>query len=182
MHSGVSAPAQNGRKVICPCCGKDIRSVQREIKLELPEAVLQVPAPDRKRRVGVGGSSFMQLDLKRFFVRALLPVRLSDGHEFHFGVWLETDEDTSRLLWEAWDLHEYTHARLRGKLANSVPPWNEAVLDSPCVASARNADQLPYITSSTEPLLASVLTTPWPREECERLLDQVWGHPDKADR
>ena len=161
--------------MICPCCGKDITSVQREIKLELPELVRAIPAEERKTRVGVGGTAFMQLDLTHFFVRALLPVRLSDGHEFHFGVWLETDEATSKWLWQNWDLPGYAQTRFEATLASSVPPWNDAVLGASCVASTRDASQLPYIESSPQAALAGVLTTPWPREDCERLLDRVWG-------
>jgi hypothetical protein len=165
--------------VICPCCGKDVTSVQREIKMELPDAVRAIPGLDRKKRVGVGGTSFMQLDLERFFVRALLPVRLSDGHEFHFGVWLETPEETSKSLWANWDRAEYSVARFDATLANSVPPWGESVLGAPCVARVRDPNQLPYVESSTRPELASVMATPWPRADCEDLLDQVWGRSTK---
>ena len=161
--------------MICPCCGRDVTSVQREIKMELPDAVRAIPDDDRRTRVGAGGKAFMQLDLKRFFVRALLPVRLSDGHEFHFGVWLETPEDTSRRLWTNWERPEYSAIRFEAKLANAVPPWNDSVLGASCIAAVRNQDQLPYIESSTQRQLAAVIATPWPRADCEELLDQVWG-------
>ena len=161
--------------MICPCCGKDITSVQREIKMELPDAVRAIPELERKKRVGAGGTSFMQLDLQRFFVRSLLPVRLSDGHEFHFGVWLETPEATSKLLWTNWDRPEYSAIKFEATLANSVPPWNESVLGAQCVAGVRDQNQLPYIESTTDPQLAAVMATPWPRADCEEILDQVWG-------
>src|ERR1700730_7607962 len=92
--------------MICPCCGNDVTSVHRELKMELPDAVRAIPEDVRRTRVGVGGTAFMQLDLKRFFVRALLPVRLSDGHEFHFGVCLETPVETFKRLWTNWELPE----------------------------------------------------------------------------
>jgi hypothetical protein len=164
--------------VICPCCGRDISSVQREIKLEFPEAVLQLSLDERKARVGVGGSAFMQLDLQHFFVRALLPVRLSDSHEFHFGVWLETTEEIAKRLWEIWDLPDYSEVRFAATLANAVPAWNEAVLGAPCFAEVRQLDQLPYVESSSHPALSAVLATPWARAECEQLLEQVWGPGD----
>ena len=107
----------------------------------------------------------MQLDLKRFFVRALLPVRLSDGHEFHFGVWLETSEEAAKQLWTNWERPEYSAVRFDATLANAVPPWDESVLGAPCVAGIRNQDQLPYIESSTNAHLAAVMATPWPRAE-----------------
>lgn len=125
--------------------------------------------------MGVGGTAFMQLDLQRFFIRALLPVRLSDGHEFHFGVWLETPEETSKQLWTNWERPEYAAMRFEATLANSVPPWYEVVLGAQCVAAVRAPDQLPYVESSSDPQLAAVLSTPWARAECEELLDRVWG-------
>jgi hypothetical protein len=161
--------------VICPCCGRDIASVDREIKMELPDAVRAIPEAERKTRVGAGGTSFMQLDLKRFFVRALLPVRLSDGHEFHFGVWLETSEETAKQLWTNWERPEYSAMRFDASLANAVPPWNESILSASCAAVVRDQDQLPYVESSTQPQLAAVMATPWPRSECEELLDRVWS-------
>jgi len=121
----------------------------------------------------------MQLDLKRFFIRALLPVRLSDGHEFHFGVWLETTEETSRRLWTNWEQPEYSAIRFEATLANGVPPWNDSVLAASCVAAVRDQNQLPYVESSTQPQLAAVMATPWPRVDCEELLDQVWGRTSR---
>jgi hypothetical protein len=141
----------------------------------VPDAVLAIPEDQRKRRVGAGHPSFLQLDLRRYYVRALLPVRLSDGHEFRFGVWLEVSEETCRQLWQHWDRPEYERMRFEATLANSVPPWNGLILDAPCTASVREQDQLPYVESSGHAKLAEVMATPWPRQECEQLLDRVWG-------
>src|SRR5437764_8719924 len=106
--------------------------------MELPDAVRAIPENQRRTRVGVGGPSFMQLDLKRFFVRALLPVRLSDGHEFHFGVWLEIPEETAKTLWTNWERPEYAAMRFDAVLANSVPPWNESILGAQCTTAVRD--------------------------------------------
>jgi hypothetical protein len=174
MSNGMPAGLSIG-SVICPCCGRDVTSVEREIKMELPDAILAVPAEERAKRVGAGGKAFMHLDLKRYFTRALLPVRLSDGHEFHFGVWLEAPEEICRQLWMKWDQPEYSAMRFGAVLANSVPPWNDSILGAPCTAVVRDQEQLPYVDSSMHPQLATVLTTPWPREECEAVVDLVWG-------
>lgn len=143
--------------------------------MELPDAVLAVPAGERPKRVGTFGSAFMHLDLTRFFVRALLPVRLSDGHEFHFGVWLETAEEICRQLAVKWDQPEYSAMRFGAVLANAVSPWDESILGAPCAAVVRDKEQLPYVDSSMHPQLASVLATPWPRAECEAVVDRVWS-------
>ena len=147
--------------------------------MELPDAVRVIPTDERRTRVGAGGTAFMQLDLQRFFVRALLPVRLSDGHEFHFGVWLETSEETSRRLWTNWERPEYSAIRFEATLANAIPPWNDSVLGASCIAAVRDQNQLPYVESSFQPRLAAVMATPWPRVDCEELLDQVWGRASR---
>jgi hypothetical protein len=161
--------------MICPCCGNDVAAVQREIRLELPDSVLEVDPEDRKKRVGMDHPSFLQLDLKRFFVRALLPVRLTDGHEFHFGVWLEVPEPTCQTLWVNWEKPEYSQMRFGARLANSVPPWNDLLRGADCTAGVREQDKLPYVESSLHSELSRVLMTPWSRTECEELLDRVWG-------
>jgi hypothetical protein len=143
--------------------------------MEFPEPVRAIPPDERQKRISMAGTAFLWLDTGKFFIRALLPVRLSDGHEFHFGVWLEIPEETFKQLWTRWELPEYATMRFDATLANSVPPWNEAIFDAPCVAAVRERDQLPYVESSSQAQLARVLDTPWSRDECEQLLDQVWG-------
>jgi hypothetical protein len=160
--------------VLCPCCGNDVASVEREIRMGVPDAVLAIPEESREARVRSGGS-FCFVDRERFFVRGLLPVRLSDGHEFRFGVWLELPEAACRHLAEVWDRPEYLAMRFDAVLANSVPPWDAAILDAPCVVSVREQDSLPFVESSAHPELARILTTPWPRAECEAVVDQIWG-------
>lgn len=146
--------------------------------MELPDAIRTISPSEREKHMASAGTAFMWLDSDRFFVRALLPVRLSDRHEFHFGVWLETSEEIFKRLWTVWEEPEYATMKFEASLANSVPPWNEGLLGAACVAHVRDRDQLPYIESSTQPQLAGVLATAWPREECEQLLDQVWGRSE----
>ena len=143
--------------------------------MEFPDEARLIPGAERNRKVLALGKSFMHVHPRGFFVRALLPVRLSDGHEFHFGVWLETSEENFRKLRTNWERLEYSTMRFEAKLANSVPPWNDTVLAAACVAGVRDPNQLPYIESSSSPRLALVMATPWPRAECEKLLDQVWA-------
>jgi hypothetical protein len=140
----------------------------------VPDTVLAIPEDQRDRRVEGGHSSFLRLDRQRHFVRALLPVHLSDGHEFRFGVWLEVPEETCRLLLQTWDRPEYLSMRFAATLASSVPPWDGLVLDAPCTVAVRDQDVLPYVESSSHAELARIMATPWPRPECEELLDRVW--------
>jgi hypothetical protein len=161
--------------VICPCCGNDVTSLDREVRMSFPEPVRLLPEAQRAGRVREEGDSFLRLDHNRYFVRALLPVRLTDGHEFHFGIWLETSEEDWSDLAGAWESPAYAAARFEAWLANSVPPWDAEVLGARCVAGVRHPDELPYVEASTQPALAMILAQPWPRRECEQLVDRVWG-------
>jgi hypothetical protein len=78
---------------------------------------------ERDQREGHSGDHFMRLAPERFFVRGLLPVRLSDGHEFHFGVWIEISAETCADLMNTWDTADYAAVAFDGQLANAVPPW-----------------------------------------------------------
>jgi hypothetical protein len=159
----------------CPCCGKDITGVQREITMRTPDDVVELSDDERRRRVKVGGKSFQVLDDSRYFVRVLLPVPLDIGHEYRFGVWLEVAERDFEHLLAVWDDPSYLDTELDGMLANGVPPWGASILGAPCRASARRQEDALYIESSTDPALSRVLTHPWVVHECEALIAEVWG-------
>ncbi|GAC1330599.1 MAG: hypothetical protein NVSMB22_22730 [Chloroflexota bacterium] len=126
------------------------------------------------------GQSFATLD-GEWFMRALLPVKLTNGHEYHFGVWISVDDSIVRQASLVWDTIDYGRLVINGTLANSVPPWGDALLDAPCRAVVRNLDELPYIASSSHPVLTGVLCNSWPTYECEKLIEKYWGAPDPAN-
>lgn len=136
---------------VCPCCGQDIASVDREVRFGVPDVFMGMSTEERDRREGHRGDYFMRLAPDRFFVRALLPVRLSNGHEFHFGIWLEITADACATVMNAWDSSDYASLEFEGKVANAVPPWGAALLDAPCHACVRDQSQLPFRSSSSKP-------------------------------
>lgn len=141
----------------------------------VPPAVLVIPETERNGRVESNGKDFLQLDGGRFFLRALLPVQLASGHEYHFGVWTEVDKKTSQRAWDAWDEPDYRDLSFSGHLANSVPPWGDVVLDADVDLTVRNRDNLPYVTSSASPVVSRMLSEPWPDAECIEVIGPVWG-------
>jgi hypothetical protein len=141
----------------------------------IPDAILAIPPEERTGRVKSSGKSFIALDAERFFLRVLLPVRLDNGHEYHFGVWLELDFDDFEHVYRAWDEPAYLDIAVEGELANAVPPWGATVLGARCHAAARARDDALYIDSSEHPVLDSILSIPWPVSECERLIALVWA-------
>ena len=94
------------------------------------------------------------------FVRALLPVRLTEGFSATFGVWLQVSEDDLRAAFEVFWSPDYPDLQLDGFLANAIEPWD--VLGAPVRASVRDPDALPYCTTSDHPTLRQVMTQEWP--------------------
>ena len=68
-------------------------------------------------------SVMMQVPNVGAFVRALLPVSLTDGHRVTFGVWLAIDPAELASVFNAWWQPEYQDLRLSGWLANAIQPW-----------------------------------------------------------
>lgn len=112
----------------------------------------------------------MQINGFGAFVRVLLPVRLEDGYQVTYGAWLAINPAKLTETFAVWWEPEYADLRLDGFLANTIEPWG--LLGAPVVATVRNPDETPYLTESSDPQLAAVLTTTWPH-------DQVLSHlPD----
>lgn len=159
----------------CPCCGKDVWGLDREITLAMPDDLFDLSSEARRSRVRMWGKSFMALDGARHFVRVLLPVPLSVGHEYRFGVWLEVADSDFHGLLDVWDEPAYLETSLEGVLANAVPPWGPRIVGAPCHASARGYDDALFIDRSSDPSLGQVLSQPWEVHECEALIAEVWG-------
>jgi hypothetical protein len=94
------------------------------------------------------------------FVRALLPVRLSDGSTVTFGVWVSVHPAELQRAAAVWDRPDYRALTLDGLLANSVPPWG--LLDAPVHIAVREVRHTPYCISSSDDGLARVLAEQWP--------------------
>jgi hypothetical protein len=113
----------------------------------------------------------MQIPDVGAFVRALLPVRLSDHSTVYFGVWISVHPDALQIAVEVWDQPTYLTLTIDGLLANAVPPWG--LLAAPVHAVARDRRHTPYCESSSDPLLTRVLTHEWPQHTIVTALDAV---------
>jgi hypothetical protein len=140
----------------------------RHVRFRLPEPVLA--SADREQTAGTWMSDdtpetsvMMQVPDIGSFVRCLLPVKLTGGFTITFGVWLAVHPDDLQRAFREWWEPRYANLRLDGWLANRLPTWD--CLAGRAHASVKNADQTPYLTSSPEPLLASVLGDDWPHDE-----------------
>jgi hypothetical protein len=118
-----------------------------------------------------GNDVLLQVQGVGAFVRVLLPIHLTGGYTITVGTWLGVHPDDLRRAWEVWWEPEYAALRFEGYLANAVPPWGEDVLARPATAGVRDENQAPYISSSEDRLLSSVLQDEWPHEPILVALD-----------
>lgn len=148
----------------CSSCGRSLDMHNRDVRLVLPDPVLAVPADERAARTW-GNDPLLQVQGVGAFVRVLLPIRLSEDASLTIGTWLAIDPSQLRGVWEQWETDEYASLELDGLLANAIPPWGERVLGAPASAAVIDPSSFPYLLSSPEPVLDSILTKTWPHGE-----------------
>ncbi|HET6952711.1 MAG TPA: DUF2199 domain-containing protein [Acidimicrobiales bacterium] len=149
-------------------CGRPLDAHDRHLRFELPEPVLT--APDQDRAAGTWmthedarTSVMMQVPRVGAFVRCLLPVKLSGGFVVTFGVWLAVRPGDLQRAALVWREPTYVDLTLDGWLANRLPLWD--CLASPAHASVEDPEHTPYVTSSSDALLARVLGEEWSHDE-----------------
>jgi hypothetical protein len=167
-------PRRSESAIVCPDCGQTVSGLERELRMQLPDDLFKI-ADQRhifaEKRIQFKGKDFVNLDRKRYFVRVLLPVQLDIDHEFHFGVWLEVDAREAKVAYDVWESKKYSDLILSGRLANAVPPWGEKIFNADCKATVRDQDGLPFISSSSHPLLSKILVEPWSIHACESAIE-----------
>jgi hypothetical protein len=125
----------------CPTCGRPLDEHNRHFRFKVPEPVLAIPEADRPGLTW-GNDVLMQVEGVGFFVRILVPIKLTGGHTTTYGAWLSVHPEDLRRSWEVWTTPAYKELRLRGVLANSFP------------------DGCPKLTASPWRQRCSMLTTP----------------------
>lgn len=93
------------------------------------------------------------------FVRALLPIKMTEGHALTYGVWIGVDSKSLKRAFKLWWSPKYSTLRITGALANPIQPWG--LLGSPVDLAVLNPDATPYCTSSTDPACQLALTNVW---------------------
>lgn len=96
------------------------------------------------------------------FVRALLPVQLTDGYTVTFGVWVGVHPDDLRQAFDTWWTPEYADLRIEGRLANALPAWE--VFGVPVNLAVIDQESTPFCVGSSDQELASVLSAEWDHE------------------
>jgi len=152
----------------CPTCGRPLDLHSPDYRFTLPDPVLALPEREKTEgtwmsHADAGSSVMMQVPNCGAFVRALLPVRLTDGHSAMFGLWIGVPPDSLQHAARIWWEPDYVDLTLDGLLANDLPLWG--LLGAPVRAAVRDPDHTPYCESSSDPELTNVLTKEWPHAQ-----------------
>ncbi|MFE4659000.1 DUF2199 domain-containing protein [Streptomyces hydrogenans] len=159
MDDLAAAPAPSA----CSCCGDALADERRvDVRFGLPDLAFELPEEARR---SPGPSALLALDGGGFFVRCLLPVRLTGETELVLGAWVETDEETFRHAAAVWeDQVAYPELVVRGRLANAVMPWGEDVLGAEFTGRIVDAEELPYLVEGHGEVAARLLGETWDRD------------------
>lgn len=166
MHDGEGAWNTHAVTTgICTACERPVDAHNRHMRFTLPDPVLDTPDKEMTAGTwmshdGARESVMMQVPNIGAFVRALLPIRLTEGHTITFGVWLAVNPREFPSIFGVWWEPEYRDLRLVGWLANAIPPWG--LLAAPVETVVRDPEETPYCDRSGDPRLDRVLRDEWP--------------------
>jgi hypothetical protein len=144
----------------CACCGiaRNPGGRPLSITFERPDVFDEI-APELLDTWG--GDPFLAIKTVGFFLRVILPIKLSDGFAIDFGTWLEIDNEDFRTAWQTWNFPEYKDFTVEGYVANDIAPF-EKFPHALVKASVREMEQVPYLTASDDESFSKVLEDTWP--------------------
>jgi hypothetical protein len=137
---------------------------ERDMRFGLPEPVLSIPPEELDRRMRRASDDLLEVRGVGAFVRILVPVSLTAGHQIVFGAWLGVPRELLRRASDVWWGEGYPTLRLDGLLANRLPPWEDETYGAALTALVRDEGQLPYAVASPDPVMQDILTRDWPHE------------------
>jgi hypothetical protein len=151
----------------CPRCGRALLDHDRHVRFTLPDPVLALPEREMTPGAWMDHTNARDADMMQVpdvgaFIRALLPVHLTEGHQITYGVWLAIHPGQLPDLFDLWQKPAYAALQLDGWLANAISPWG--LLAAPVHAVVRDPGHTPYCDSSGDPTLNAVLHDVWPHE------------------
>jgi hypothetical protein len=147
----------------CECCGiaPDPSGRPFSITFGLPDVVFEI----REELLETWGDDpFLAIKSIGFFVRVIMPVKLTDGFSVNFGTWLEIHAEDFRKAWQTWNFSEYADLEIQGYVGNDIEPWKKFP-HALVKAAVRELDQVPYLTASENETFAKVLGETWPHAE-----------------
>jgi hypothetical protein len=141
----------------CAVCGGDAGPLS--VRFGVPGALTGHSLDDARAY----DASMMEHPEGQWYIRALLYIPLTGGHEMLYCVWVQVAGDVGRKLHETWDDDEtYAGLRFIGTLANPLPGYG--LFGAEVVAAVGDPENLPRIESSADPVLGRIMTEPQPYE------------------
>ena len=142
----------------CAYCGAQLDAHQRSVRYQLPDVLFALPDAD-KEALWLAPSVAADLAAygTRGFVRVLIPIHLDDDDSVTFGAWLELTYDDFERVLRTWTTDRYGGLEIEGRLANALPPWGSQLLGRHCRAAVLVESQIPYVVSSSDPVLLGIL-------------------------
>jgi len=127
----------------------------RDYSFAMPDCAFALPPAERSPRTS---QNFAECG-SRLFVRALLPIPISDGSELRIGLWHEVSAEqffaVMRVFWD--DAAEYMRQRVDGQVESSLEIAGHDVRGARVTLGARSADQCMFVISATPDWLAALL-------------------------
>ncbi|MEO8549446.1 MAG: DUF2199 domain-containing protein [Kofleriaceae bacterium] len=127
----------------------------RDYSFKMPDCAFALPPERRSPR---NQQNFAECG-SRLFVRALLPIPISDGTEFRVGVWAEVAAEAFHALMKVFfdDEPAYMATRLAGTVESSLTLAGHQLSGSQVTLAARTADQCLFVTAAEPAWLAAVM-------------------------
>jgi hypothetical protein len=147
----------------CACCGiaPDPQGRPFSITFEQPDVIFEIPDVLLETW---GGDPFLAIKDVGFFVRVILPIKLTDGFSVHIGTWLECHAEDFRKAWQTWNFPEYADLEIEGYVGNEMEPWKKFP-HALVKATVRDMAQVPYLTASQNEVFTRILTETWPHAD-----------------
>ena len=147
----------------CACCGiaPDPQGKPFSITFEKPDVLFEI----RDELLDTWGDDpFFAIKDVGFFVRVILPVKLTDGFSVNFGTWLECHAEDFRRAWQTWNFPEYKDLEFEGYVGNDIAPWPRFP-HALVKATVRDMADVPYLTSSQNEVITRILAETWPHDD-----------------
>jgi hypothetical protein len=127
----------------------------RDYSFKMPDCAFALP-PDR--RSSRNQQNFAECG-SRLFVRALLPIPISDSTELRIGVWVEVAAEAFHQLRKVFfdDEPAYMATRLSGKIESSLKLAEHELSSSDVTLAARTPDQCLFVLAAQPAWLATVM-------------------------
>jgi hypothetical protein len=108
-------------------------------------------------------SEFLAARAIGYFVRSLVPVRLTNDHMVTFGVWIQLpDQQSMDRIGQLWNASSYLDLVIEGRLANRIAPWD--IYGAEVTAVPRSKTEIPFCVASPNSSLQAVLADYWPHD------------------